>query len=550
MVVLDAAQSIVTFLGANNIVLAIVGLLAAPFVDRLLIRRNRITYRVLYNSKIGVVPDDPHAADDPARPHSPRFGQLAELLDRMSVVVIRIRNTGSHEVTREDFLHPLSFTFGRRTIWNARISDATNEDLRRRIRDGLEFFTSDTGPREPSPGGGSLRTLRELLPTRFRGEEPGPDWHGVRLRNLTLGRRQRFKLVVVLVDPPDHRGGLIKQITPGGRIRDGLIRDGRIERKITLPRVTGALAVALTLLLVVGAVIVSPPGGPDVGCVAGRLRIEGSSVFMPTMAQLAEQYRRGCPDAEITTQATGSIDGVRALAGQEDGTSNEFAALSDGKQDTAPVVLHSEQVAIVPYHVVVNASAGVDGLSTAQLQGIYNGTYRDWSQLRGGPELPIRIVGRGQESGTRELFEQRVLHGAEPALTSNECLTNDRDPRAAVVRCERNANSEVIAKISQTPGAIGYTDAPSIAEARRQNAVRALTIDNKAFDTSTVIESGYPFWTVEYLYTKHPPVPDTLLASFVEYVRKNDSARVRLGGAGYVPCTTPDGGPLELCNHR
>jgi phosphate transport system substrate-binding protein len=60
----------------------------------------------------------------------------------------------------------------------------------------------------------------------------------------------------------------------------------------------------------------------------------------------------------------------------------------------------------------------VDGLTTAQLQGIYNGTYRDWNQLRGGASLPIRIVGRGQESGTREPFEQRVLHAAEPALTS------------------------------------------------------------------------------------------------------------------------------------
>jgi len=557
-VLLHRLQEVVVFLGANNIVLAIVGLVAAPYVDRLLIRRNRLTYRVLYDSKIGVRPEDLLSPDDYHHPDSGPLEQLATLLDRMSMAVIRIRNTGSSEITKEDFREALSFTFGERIIWNARISDAPDDDVRRQIRRGLAFFHPEDTPaelpndkkQEPEPGI-TLTTLRQTVRDRLYGKGGGANSRGVRLNEIRLGRRQRFKLVVLLLEPDGHSGSVTKGVYRfSGRLHEpGLIRDARIERKVTLPRITGAVAVGLTALLLLGVVIPAPtPLALD--CGSGELTVVGSTVFMPTMRTLAAQYKTACSDAVITMRETGSVAGVREVAALQPAETNGLVAISDGKQDSGVTGLRAEQLAIVIYHVVVNTSAGVDGLSTAQLRGIYNGTYRDWSQLRGGPPLPIRIVGRGQESGTRELFEQKLLGAAEPGLTSNECLTNDRDPRAPIIRCERNANQEVVQKISQIPGAIGYADAASVAEARKSNAVTALTVDSKAFDVNTVIESGYPFWTVEYLYSRGPAASDTLQARFVDYLRKNDVARVRLNGSGYIPCNTADGAPLELCNHR
>ena len=87
--------------------------------------------------------------------------------------------------------------------------------------------------------------------------------------------------------------------------------------------------------------------------------------------------------------------------------------------------------------------------------------------------------------------------------------------------------------ISRTEGLIGYSDVASIPEARRSNAVTALTIDNKAFDRNTAAEVAYPFWTVEYLYSRRPPAEGGLLASFLAYVqrkrrRTGPAARVRL----------------------
>jgi phosphate transport system substrate-binding protein len=225
-------------------------------------------------------------------------------------------------------------------------------------------------------------------------------------------------------------------------------------------------------------------------------------------------------------------------------------AVTDGKQDTTQPGSHAEALAVVVYDVVVNSSAGVNGLTTAQLQGIYNGTYRDWNQLRGGASLPIRIVGRDHGSGGRELFEQSVLHTGEPGLTSNGCLTLDRGVQAPVIRCERDNNAQEIQTISQTPGAIGYSDAPSAASARKSNAVTALTIDNKAFDINTAVESGYPFWTVEYFYSLGEPASNTLVGALVDYLRISDSVHARIAEAGYVPCARQAGAMLDLCNRR
>lgn len=547
MRLLTQLQSVLDFLGAGNVILGIVGLIATPAIDRLLVRRKRITYRVLYNSKLGVGPERLHDATEPHEANLRELGDVARLLDRMSIVVIRIRNTGSYDVHPSDFEPKLSFTFGRRVVWNARVSEAS-EDIREELKEGLEFFGGAGANRESLP---AVRNRLRLFFSRPGGTpelEADPRWHGVRLQSLPLPRRQKFKLVVVLREPDD--GGISKEVVCRGGLRDnGLIKDEKKQRLVTLPRVTGGLALLLTLLLVFG--LVFAPSEPDQAlarCASGTLRIEGSSVFMPTMTTLAKNYGKLCADAKITTTATGSIEGVRAVAADESGG---LVALSDGKQDAASRPLHAEQLAIVVYHVVVNTSAGINAITTAQLQGIYAGKYTDWRQLRGGASLPIRIVGRGQNSGTRELFESDVLGTGESGLSSNECLTKDRNnPSAPVVRCERDSNVEVVRKISDTPGAIGYADAPAVTEARRSNTLVALTLDGRVFDAATGVAGGYPFWTVEYLYTKSTPASDSLAGRFLDYVRHDESAQLRLKDAGYLPCTTTDGAPVNLCNYR
>lgn len=542
-------RSALDFLGGPGpVALAIALLFATPLIDRLFVRRKRLSFRVLYNSKIGLGPDQLHDGTDS---HAPQLRELVRQLERMSIVVVRVRNSGNYDIDPDDFDKPLTFTFGDRVVWNARVSEAGSEELREEVRRSLQFFGRDELRV-------SLPTVRERVSQsmarlfRNGGDRPRavvePVWHGVRLESLTLRRKQKFKLLVVLREPDTNPTGEIgKEVKITGHLGGaGVLHDEKQERFLTLPRLTGGLAALLAAVLVVTLAWAPPSSDGSVACGTGPLRVEGSSVFMPTMAKIAEEYGKACPEAQIATDANGSIAGVRsvAAASPEDG----LIAMSDGKQDVSDVV--AEQAAIVVYHVVVHSSVGMDTVRLDQLRGIYAGAYTDWSQLRGGDPLPIRIVGRGGESGTRELFEQRVLGTGEGALTSDDCRTKDRAPQATVIRCERDKNADVVREIAAVEGAIGYADAPSVAEARKTNRMTALSLDGKMFDASVGVEAGYPFWTVEYLYTKGKPDGNSLAGRFIRYVLEHDEARVRMTDAGYLPCRTPEGTPLELCNLR
>jgi ABC-type phosphate transport system substrate-binding protein len=565
-VVVQWLRSLLDFLGAGNLVLAIIGLLLTPFVDRLLIRRHRLSFRVLYNSKIGLDAGPLHE-DGPG--NSPQLLRLARLLDQLSMVVIRVRNNGSYDIEPDDFERPLSFTFGRRVVWNARISEAGSPEERARLRANLQFFGHDAGAVDGPAARDNLRTVRDRLMqrmTRTFGGVPAttltedvaePSWHGVRLDRLALKRRQKFKLVVVLREPDAGNGatsgtGTSKEYSYSGKLRDnGLIKRESDDRHLSrLQQVTGGLAALLTVLLVLALVFAPPPADSTVGCASGDLRIVGSSVFMPALRDLAADYMAKCGHAHLDAAATGSITGVQQVAALEPGRAGDLMAAADGKQKVSAVV-YAAQLAIVVYEVVVNSSTGIHALTTAELRGIYDGTYTDWNQLRGGTSLPIRIIGRGGESGSRELFESQLLGGAaEPELTSNDCVIRDRQPRSRIIRCERNDNSAAVQAISHTDGAIGYADRASIAAARATGDLVAVVVDGKVFDTGTGTDSGDQFWTVEYLYFRAEPTPGTLAAKFLEFLRTNDRAQIRLKDAGYLPCTTADGVPRDLCNRR
>ncbi|MBB5155486.1 hypothetical protein [Saccharopolyspora phatthalungensis] len=85
--------------GSSVLAVLAVVTIAAPVVDRFIIRRKRLHYRVLYNSKIGLSPIELHDGEVP--PADPQLIRIARLVDRMSIVIIRIRNTGSFGTVRE-----------------------------------------------------------------------------------------------------------------------------------------------------------------------------------------------------------------------------------------------------------------------------------------------------------------------------------------------------------------------------------------------------------------------------------------------------------------
>lgn len=392
-----------------------------------------------------------------------------------------------------------------------------------------------------------LSRVRALLPKRLAGlaaaDAPppeAPEWHGVRFARLSLKRKEKFKLVVVLRESDGHDGEISKEIRHHARLAAGRIKDDRKQRRFGWPVITTAVGVLLTGALLATLLVSWSRPSDSAQCATGKLAVEGSSAFVPIIDSIAAEYHGQCDGAAITTRATGSVTGVRALAPVDAAGKDELAVLSDGRSGEAGPDLETKAVAVVVYSLVVNRAAGIDRLTTQQVKDIFSGRVRNWDQLRPGPSVPIGIVGRGQESGTRKTFEQKVLGGAEDRLTSDSCRKPERDPAAATTRCERGTTAEVLTEVGAVPGAIGYADVPAAkTAAARDQQVTIVQLDGHYPDVTTV-DAGYRFWTVEYLYTKGVPSNGSVLKRFLDYLA-SPTARAELQDAGYTPCVAKDG---------
>ncbi|WP_139320455.1 hypothetical protein [Saccharomonospora sp. CUA-673] len=221
MKIAETLQVFASVLGSGQGMVAVLVLsvlaIAAPFADRYLVRRKRLTYRVLYNSKLGINPDvddeDVTAGVPPGA--DPAMRRLADEMSRMTSVVVRLRNAGIEDIRPDDLQdHPLTLEFGGRVIWNARISDPSVETHRGAHKRSLRFLPADgaeaTRPDAPSAELDEVRkTSRRTFPWTRKAAAvaesvPVPDvpqWTRLQLRDFSLQRKESLKIAIVLREP-------------------------------------------------------------------------------------------------------------------------------------------------------------------------------------------------------------------------------------------------------------------------------------------------------------------------------------------------------------
>lgn len=197
------------------------------------------------------------------------------------------------------------------------------------------------------------------------------------------------------------------------------------------------------------------------------------------------------------------------------------------------------------FTVVVNRAAGVSSLTKQQLDGIWTGTYTNWKQL-GGADLPIDIVSRTTDSGTRATFDSKILHmPTETPQSSQSCTTRDLIPNSPVIRCEKASTDELLKAVNAIKGAIGYAEAAVTGsdEASKYPNLNEVQLDGR--DASPeVVNAGthpYPFWAVEYMYTYGQPASGSPLSAFLSYMSTDTGSSV-LQSYGDIPC-----GLTSLC---
>ncbi|MEV6181153.1 substrate-binding domain-containing protein [Streptomyces sp. NPDC052015] len=505
------------WLNAENVVAvgtAVLGIVASGVMvwyERRVPRRKRIGYRVQMDNPIG---DDVRSG----RPNR-RLGLFDEApgMADATLVLLRIENDGSQGIARDDYTgperHGLTAVFTDRTIRGVSVTQPTDTDHL------MDHFTADRG---------------------FGYED-----NTLRIPRVPLNPREHFKLLVLL-----SGGDVGHGIRLYGGIRDGEVHPNRSATPDDTPplfsRAARLISVLLTLSVITLAtmVVVRDDTPPPIGCERGTLTLTGSTAFAPVIREVARKYESDCEGAHLTVDPHGSTAGIRELtaagARAKEG-SPPLVALSDGPKPSGLEELRENRVAVSVFALVVNDDVRLRNLSTADVRRLYLGQVSNWRDL-GGPDLPVILVSRDANSGTRQVFQRRVLGRGEIANSSVDCLHKD-DPTASVVRCELDSTDQVLATVATTPGAIGYTE---LNVADRAKGLHPLNLDG-APPSVDAIENGtsdYPYREIEYAYTYGRPPADSLASSFLTYLTRGTGQDV-IRTHGHLPCWTPEG--LRLC---
>lgn len=110
----------------------------------------------------------------------------------------------------------------------------------------------------------------------------------------------------------------------------------------------------------------------------GKVVVAGSSSVTPVMEKLAEAYKEMNPNVIIEVQQSDSTTGITMA---KEGTCDIGMASRDLKESEASAGLEAIAIAQDGIAVIVTPNSLVDGLTTAQVKGIFSGTMQTWADV-------------------------------------------------------------------------------------------------------------------------------------------------------------------------
>ncbi|MDF2484301.1 MAG: putative secreted protein [Herbinix sp.] len=169
--------------------------------------------------------------------------------------------------------------------------------------------------------------------------------------------------------------------------------------------------------------------------ISGNITMAGSTSMEKLSNVVAEAFMEKYPDVTVSPEFIGSSAGVEAVLAGTVNIGNASRYLKDTEKSSGAI---ENIVAIDGIAVILDKANTVTNITKDQLIQIYTGQVNNWNAV-GGSDQPIVVVGREAGSGTRGAFEE-LLAIEDQAKYSNEI----------------NSTGGVMAKVTSTPGAIGY----------------------------------------------------------------------------------------------
>ena len=241
--------------------------------------------------------------------------------------------------------------------------------------------------------------------------------------------------------------------------------------------------------------------------------MSGSTTLLPIAEESAKAFTDTHPDTKVLVSGMGSSAGIEAVTA---GTADIGTSSRDLKDEEADLGLVDTSVAYDGIAVIVSPKNPVTGLSKEQLQAIFSGKIRNWSEV-GGPDRTIDLVNRDEASGTREAFK-KIIMGDERF-----------DPAAAVLP----GTGQVRGVVAQAPGAIGYISAGFVAPRFTDVKVKTLEVDGVAPTEKNISSSAYPVGRTLHYFTKGEPTGAT--KGYIDYVLSEEVQQGVVVDAGFIP---------------
>ena len=269
-------------------------------------------------------------------------------------------------------------------------------------------------------------------------------------------------------------------------------------------------AVGLSLALFVLLLSAGCSGGTHA---SNKVIVSGSTTILPIAEQTAEAFMKANPDTKVLVSGLGSSAGIEAVSA---GTADIGTSSRDLKPEEGKLGLVDTPIAYDGIAVIVSPKNPVNGLSKAQLQAIFSGKIKNWSEV-GGVDRPIDLVNRDEASGTREAFSKIVMAGTP------------FDPAAAVLP----GTGQVRDVVARAPGAIGYISAGFVEPRFTNVRVKALPIDGIAPSEKNIASKTYPIGRTLHFFTKGEPTG--LTKQYVDYVLSPGVQKGVVVEAGFIP---------------
>ncbi len=270
---------------------------------------------------------------------------------------------------------------------------------------------------------------------------------------------------------------------------------------------------------------------PEETATRGYIKVSSAEVAFPYIEKSAVKYQQIYNEAFVDVDRTTSREALVELAEDRsrlavmsrEPNETEIEALSAGERKFVTRTVAHDALA-----VILHGDNSVDELTVGQLKDIYTGKVTNWREL-GGSDMRIRPLVRDRNSGTYEVFEDRVLGDAEYG--------------AGVFPCSTMAVLTGIA--GSNPGAIGITGVLMTTSPRTMGYYKTIRVGEEEggrfyLPTQDKIHSKrYPLRRPLVLcYFKKSSFEVNLVSGYVTFLTAVKGQQIAID-EGIVPATMP-----------